>query len=159
MLINIVTQSIEVPNKIDNIMAPGFDILKQYNWRIADETILLEEGYERIWVQDWNDIDRAIPLDTLISDRLERERLADIEKNRERWMMENQFIVLCNNITNTEEYKKLGFVELEAAISLIMQSNPDTAVGLSLRLLMIDAALKRFDLLWWDTCVWHPEVV
>lgn len=159
MIINILTQSVTPPTQIDNIMAPDFDTLKLYDWRMADESIPLANGYERTWVQDPVNEDQAIPVDTLIADRLERERLANIETNRERWTLENQFIVLCNNITSTTENKKLGFLELDAAISLLRQSDPDTAIGLSLRLLMLDAALKRYDLLWWDTCAWHPEVL
>jgi hypothetical protein len=155
MLININDQSTNVPSQLGDTKAPGFDILKNYGWRIADETIPLEEGYERIWLQDWNDMDRALPLDTLISDRLERERLANLEANRDRWLLENNFLLLCDSLTNTTEHAKLGFPEIEVIITGLMETNQTVAVQLSLKLLMLDSALKRYDLLWWDSCEWH----
>ena len=159
MLININDQSIEIPMHIGNTKAPGFDILKNYGWRVADETIPLEDGFERIWLQDWNDMDKAIPLDALISDRLERERLANVEANRERWTLENNFLLLCDSLTNSDTHTKLGFPEIEVIMTGLMESNQTLAVQLSLKLLMLDSALKRYDLLWWDSCEWHPEIV
>ena len=73
MLININTQSTEVPQHVGATVSPTFEILMPLGWRNADETIPLEGGYERTWIQDPENEDRAIPSDTLISERLERE--------------------------------------------------------------------------------------
>lgn len=159
MIINIDTQSTEIPNRIGATMTPDFDTLKYYNWRIADETIPLEEGYERKWIQDPDNTFGAIPIDTSIAERLERERLQNVEANRERWTLENQFIELCDQLTNRSSHMKLGFPELNAIITQSMEVDQSMAIKASLTLLMLDAALKRYEMLWWEKCEWHPEVV
>ena len=50
---------------------------------------------------------------------------------------------------------KLGFPELQALIAQVQATDPTTAVNLSLNLLTIDAALKRYDTMWWDNAVRH----
>ena len=50
---------------------------------------------------------------------------------------------------------KLGFPELQGLINQIQSTDPTTAVNLSLNLLTIDAALKRYDMMWWDNAVRH----
>ena len=50
---------------------------------------------------------------------------------------------------------KLGFPELQALIAQVQSVDPMAAVNLSLNLLTIDAALKRYDMLWWDNAVRH----
>ena len=50
---------------------------------------------------------------------------------------------------------KLGFPELQGLINQIQSTDPTTAVNLSLNLLTIDAALKRYSTMWWDDAVRH----
>ena len=50
---------------------------------------------------------------------------------------------------------KLGFPELQALIAQVQSVDPMAAVNLSLNLLTIDAALKRYDTMWWDNAVRH----
>jgi len=52
---------------------------------------------------------------------------------------------------------KLGFVEIDALIGSIPEAQTLDAMRLALKLLSIDAALKRFDPLWWDSAETHPE--
>ena len=68
--------------------------------------------------------------------------------------LENQFVIY---------YSALGFVEkpgFEEIVALLntwedkLKASEMGILGLS-----IDAAAKRYNMLWWDDCVYHPEVV
>jgi hypothetical protein len=54
---------------------------------------------------------------------------------------------------------KLGFAELQALIEVLQVADPMASVQTALKLLTLDAALKRHDLLWWDNATEHviPE--
>ena len=67
--------------------------------------------------------------------------------------IENEFISLCQQLGFAG---KAGFDELEAV--LLEMADRDQARDISLKLLSIDAAGKRYDARWFDDCVWHPEI-
>ena len=70
---------------------------------------------------------------------------------------ENSYLNICQQLTGKRD--KLGFAELEAIVSSLMATDPNTAVALTLRLLTIDAAGKREGgLKWWDDIQYHAEV-
>lgn len=54
---------------------------------------------------------------------------------------------------------KLGFDELNALLESLFDSDMATATKLSIKLLSIDSALKRYNTLWWDDAITHeiPE--
>ena len=52
---------------------------------------------------------------------------------------------------------KLGFADIDALVNAVPEEQTILAIRISLRLLSIDAALKRFDPLWWDGAEYHPE--
>lgn len=68
--------------------------------------------------------------------------------------IENEFITLCLQLGFED---KAGFDELESVLESL--SDRDQARDISLKLLSIDAAGKRYSATWWDDCVWHPELV
>lgn len=94
------------------------------------------------------------------------EHEADLEAERQaakpaaRKLYENQFFDLIDTLLILvddvqEPTPKLGFPELQALIGQVHGADPGAAIDLTLNLLTIDAALKRYDLLWWDDAVRH----
>lgn len=71
---------------------------------------------------------------------------------------ENKFMDACEEITGQKV--KLGFDELEAIIAPLQTNNPSLFMGLSIKMMAINQELIRAGgVKWWDTCVYHPEVV
>ncbi|MFA6063944.1 MAG: hypothetical protein WC736_15255 [Gallionella sp.] len=68
---------------------------------------------------------------------------------------ENNFLLLCEQLTGKRD--KVGFDTLRTIIEAMLQTDPQTAMVLSLKLLSIDAEGKRFSATWWDSCAWHNE--
>jgi len=60
-------------------------------------------------------------------------------------------------ITGTTSHTKLSFTQ----IKVIIEAMPVEQQPLvSIKLLAIDAELKREGgNLWWDDCIWHPELI
>jgi len=71
--------------------------------------------------------------------------------------VENNFLLMCDQLSGTTTHKKLGF----DAIKIIINSLPvEQQIIPSLQLLAIDAEAKREGgNLWWDDCTWHPDIV
>jgi hypothetical protein len=81
-------------------------------------------------------------------------------KPLEQRQYENQFFALTEQLFNltgvtNDVTPKLGFPELQAKIEQVQATDPMLAVNLSLKLLSIDSALKRYDTLWWDDAIQH----
>lgn len=76
-----------------------------------------------------------------------------------RWAYENSYLSMCDQISGQTNHVKLSFLDLTTALNALQATNPMLAISTSLQLLTLDAALKRFDIKWWDTCTWHPEIV
>lgn len=90
----------------------------------------------------------------------QKESQRQASKPLEQRTYENQFYALTEQLFNltgvtNEITPKLGFPELQAKIEQIQATDPMTAVNLSLKLLSIDAALKRYSVLWWDDAIQH----
>lgn len=103
----------------------------------------------------------AIPWETI---RAEEEAQRQAAKPLERKVYENQFFDLIEQLYNAtgvtnEVTPKLGFPEIQSLIETVQATDPMAAVNYSLKLLSIDAALKRYDVLWWDDAIQHviPE--
>ena len=74
---------------------------------------------------------------------------------------ENKYLLLCEALTGSKT--KQSFEALSLILDQMFQSeDPSTskqAIGLSVKLLALDAQLKRAaGPLWWDTVAWHPEI-
>jgi len=89
---------------------------------------------------------------------------AQAAKPLERKVYENQFFGLIEELYNVtgvtnQVTPKLGFPEIQSLIETVQATDPMGAVNYSLKLLSIDAALKRYDTLWWDDAIEHtlPE--
>jgi len=76
---------------------------------------------------------------------------------------ENNFFTLTEQILTTASDPRAGqtppvkltFTEINTVIKTIQAVDAMTAVNFSLELLAIDAELKRFNTLWWDTASTH----
>lgn len=88
-------------------------------------------------------------------------------KPLEQRLYENQFFALTEQLlTGIADERagqtppvKLSFPEIDAILEQLFVSDLATATRASIRLLGIDAALKRYNMLWWDDAQTHviPE--
>lgn len=92
-----------------------------------------------------------------------REAARQAAKPLERRYLENQFYQLIGMVLTLAgdpraadtPVPKLGFPEITALVEVVQVADPMAAINFSLKLLTVDAALKRYDLLWWDTVTQH----
>jgi hypothetical protein len=141
------------------ISTPTVGLMACEGWRewVWDEPP--EEGFRVI---KWNIVD----LDGLTARRTiaEVENIAQAEliKNGERWTLDNRYIGYCDQLRvalGGEPTKtKLGFEELEPMMLTVKAAAPDSYNDLRDAMQAANSALIRFDVRWWDTCVWHPEI-
>lgn len=85
-----------------------------------------------------------------------KQNLAQSSKPVELKKAENNFLLLCEQLTGKKE--KVGFDTLRTILEAMLTTDPQTAMVLSWKLLSIDAEGKRFDQRWWDSCIWHADV-
>lgn len=127
-------------------------------------------------IEKWNVPDAPIP-DVLPSDEDTLLLLQEFEevKNSQRQaskpleqrQYENAFFALTEQVLTLSSDPrvgqtppvKLGFDELNALLESLFDSDMATATKLSIKLLSIDSALKRYNTLWWDDAIQHeiPE--
>jgi len=96
--------------------------------------------------------------------KIDKEQARQTAKPLEQKQYENKFFQLIEalynetGVTNTVT-PKIGFPEIEDLIETVQATDPMAAVNYSLKLLSIDAALKRYNTLWWDDAIQHalPE--
>jgi hypothetical protein len=162
---NIITgaESADWPNVIGNTVNASPAQAQAAGWRDVPEQPDIAAGYTRISAAfgegdgvtgAWTVVDR-------LTSEIEAEAAAaDLAANGTRYVLENQYLTMCDQLTGKAAHEKLGFAELQAIIEGLMASDPNTAVVLSLRLLTLNAALVReAGVQWWDGCRWHQEVV
>lgn len=53
---------------------------------------------------------------------------------------------------------KLSFADIDALVSALPPEAVMLGVQTSLKLLAVNGALQRYDLLWWDSATYHPEL-
>jgi len=117
----------------------------------------LDADGNQVWVEKTQEEKDAIDQEeanAVINAELQRQANKSITLKT----LENQFLTMCDLLTNTTSHAKLGFDELQS----IVLSIPDAGLKIEtgLKLLTLDAALKREGgLKWWDDCVWHSEIV
>jgi hypothetical protein len=80
----------------------------------------------------------------------------------DRWVLENQYILACDQLRGAmgqaPTQTKLGFAELVPMMQTLRVANRDAYEMLRDTMDMLNTALFRHDIQWWNTCVWHPEV-
>ena len=153
--ININTQETSLPNQVGGTYNVTWenskDLLKSVGWRIKPALPPVESGYERLsvsYIDGENDTAIAIYTDTLIQDRLDREaqEAAAIEEARqnnkalELKQAENNFLLICEQVGGQKV--KMGFEDLENALTVLKASNRDLAIDISLMLLSTTCFIK-----------------
>lgn len=158
-MINIHTQSREVPNRIGGTYNPTVEMLRTEGWREEPELPPIADGYERgpvTYVEGDGVTAQAVYQDTLIADRLAAEAAANKAANLDRWILENAFLMVCQQYFGTLE--KRGTKELLGKAFELVETNTKAAmtafgVVIGLDKELVRAAGDR----WWDSCVWHDD--
>lgn len=163
--VNLQTGQVGVPEVIGSthhpIANPPF--LLENGYRMAEEPSKPAEGYERLapvtWRQDPTNSSRALPEyhDTSIADRLEREAAEDLERNFSRYMYQDAFLLVCDRIAGNTNHTKLPMETLTVAFLQIRASDKDQYEKLRDGLQVINAALTRYETVWWDNCTWNSH--
>jgi hypothetical protein len=85
--------------------------------------------------------------------------IADLQNNGERYVAENEYILLCDYIAGTPgAHVKLGLGDLQTALVGLIATAPARQNALFQYLMGLQIALQRLGGVdWWDTCVWHPQ--
>ena len=163
-LINIADQSTILPNKLGGIDNPNETTLLANGWRWADDATIpaLAEGVTRSPIS-WADSGDGVNAVAVYTDRptaniTAEQYAADLAANGTRYALQNQYMALCGQLTGQAPCK-LGFAELQAIVEGMMATDPNTAMGLSVRLLTLNAALVREGgVQWWDNCVFTEGI-
>jgi len=131
---------------------PPFDSPKIYP--VNDKFKTLPAGYMKV-------------VDGVIEEKTQEEKIAFNEarasyeqtsKSDELKTTENNFLSMCDLLTQSTTHEKLGFDEIHEILN--DWPDPMQKVDLSISLLAIDAQAKREGgLEWWDTCAWHEDIV
>jgi hypothetical protein len=162
------TQSTEIPAQIGNVVSPNEETLIGLGWRYEPAIPPVAEGYVRqsIRLVEGDGVTGAWEVVDRLQSELDAEEAAaqaQAETDRQAAKSdalkhaESDYLTICQQLTGSRA--KLGFAELEAIVSGLMATDPNTAVALTLRLLTIDAAGKREGgLRWWDDIHDHAEV-
>lgn len=87
--------------------------------------------------------------------------MADLQANGERWVAENEYILLCDMLANTSgAHVKLGLGDIQTLMVAMMSVAPQREAALFQYLMGLQVALQRFaGVGWWDTCAWHDQPV
>ena len=86
------------------------------------------------------------------------ERHIQMEKQPELFVLSNQYILLCDYISNTNTQEVLDIATLTQHLIDISITDPNKEVVLFQYLSALQIGLQRAGgLLWWDTCKWHDE--
>jgi hypothetical protein len=164
--IHLATQSKQVPHCIDATIPPRSDQLLAAGWRKYDGAVpLIPEGYERltgpVYAQDPTDPERCIATfaDTPIQDRLDREATqaaADRAALLPRWILENAFLLVCQQYFGTLDKK--GTKELLAkAFDLIDVDTKAAMVAFGVVVGLDKELVREVGDRWWDSCEWHDD--
>lgn len=98
-------------------------------------------------------------LDALSAEQQAAAVAADLQVNGERYVAENEYILLCDAIAGTPgAHVKLGLGALQTALVGIITTAPARQNAIFQYLMGLQIALQRLGgVHWWDTCVWHDQ--
>ena len=173
--INVGVSSIidKLPNKLILEHTTQFDpTLEQLNSAGYREIISVdqpEEGY-RVGEYGFEELSGSTCKLTIISQiniaeeeaekeaqRIEAERLRQLNKPLALKKVENNFLLFCEMLTGSRN--KLGFEEITTILNNMLVSDPNTAIVLSLKMLGINSeGLREGGNLWWDDAKYHEEL-
>ena len=171
---NITTQ--EITDNLPTSTGPNnfnasIEQLRQIGWReisVIDE----KEGY-RITKQGVEDIDgiycRITVTDSINLAEEQAQQQAqqqatyeqDLIANAQRYVYENAFLMLCDQLTVQTTHNKLTIEAITLILLQIKATNRDLYEDLRDFVNMVNSALIRFDVLWWDSCTWRevPTII
>ena len=174
--INLDTQSSTLPRMI--VRADGATVFPPFpdadllsaGWRKYDGTVPpVADGYERltgpVYAQDTDNAERCVATfaDTLIQDRLDRQAAqaaaqaaAERAALLPRWILENAFLLVCQQYFGTPEKK--GTKELLGKAFALTDTDQKAAMLAFGVVVGLDKELVReAGDRWWDSCEWHDD--
>lgn len=90
--------------------------------------------------------------------RIEAERLRQLNKPLALKKVENNFLLFCELLTGSKD--KLGFEAITTILNNMLLTDPNTAIVLSIKMLGINSeGIREGGNLWWDDISWHSEIV
>lgn len=166
---NIITQ--EITDTLPTSTGPNnwnasIEQLRAIGWReisIIDDP---QEGY-RITRQGVEDIDGINCRITVISSINIAEEQAQIQAHQQaayeqdlvdnapRYIYENAFLMLCDRLTNQTSHYKLTIEQITGILLQIKPADKDAYEDLRDFLYMLNSALIRYNVCWWDDCTWR----
>jgi len=163
---NIITgaESTDWPNVIGGTVNAEPSRAQAEGWREKPEQPPLEDGYTRVSATfgegdgvtgAWTVVDRAT------SEIDAEQATADLAANGERYVLENQYILLCDVLRQAlgqdPNQQKLGFDVLPVMMLTLKAVNKDAYEKFRDAMDMLNSALIRYDVRWWDGAVWHAQ--
>jgi hypothetical protein len=101
----------------------------------------------------------GIPVQNVVngSDNLAAHQKAVADKP-ERFVLENQYILLCDYLSGGTNHAVLGMANLQQYLIDISTTEPQKEIVLFQYLVALQVELQRVGgMLWWDSCKWHDE--
>jgi len=151
-------------SRVTGTYPPTEEQKRAAGWRDVPEQPPLEAGYTRVSstfgegdgvTGAWECVDR-------LTSEIEAERYgADLAANGERYVLENQYILLCDVLRQAlgqaPNQQKLGFDVLPVMMLTLKAVNKDAYEKFRDAMDMLNSALIRYDVRWWDGAVWHAQ--
>ena len=129
-------------------------------WAIAQLTPV-EFGYERAIISVDRNTGWVEYRDLLKTEIAAKTYAADLANNGARYVLENQYIILCDALRQalgqSAMHEKLGFEELPTMMMMLKAGNVAAYESLRDAMDMVNAALIRHDVRWWDDAVYHTQ--
>jgi hypothetical protein len=126
------------------------------------------QGHVCVQVVDavWSELELAAQATKVAEDEAAREAEAiaqDLQSNGERWVAENEYILLCDAIAGTPgAHTRLGLGDLQTALVGLITVAPARQNAIFQYLMGLQIGLQRLGgVNWWDNCTWHdhPAIV
>lgn len=154
----------ECPNPLNGIYNPTEEQRLAAGYRYAPVLPTLAEGMVRVSAVlvegdgvtgAWQVVDKA-------QAEIDAEAYAsDFAANGARYVLENQYIILCDALrqalSQQATQQKLGFEELPTMMMMLKAGNVAAYDSLRDALDMVNAALIRYDVRWWDGATYHSQ--
>jgi len=133
---------------------------------------LLPLKYKRIITNDvnkleWQELTNEEKIQVDIIEAEVNSQIIHNAKPLDQKLLENSFFDLTEHLltlksdprTNQTPRVKLGFAEIEQLIESLPEESVLIGIKMSLKLLSIDSALKRYNTLWWDNARYDASII
>jgi hypothetical protein len=139
--------------------APRGEKYKASKW--ADDGVNYTESTSDYTEKELSDMQAAAA--AAAKDAAAAAAAADIAANGERYVAENEYILLCDLLGQCPgKHVKLGMGALQTLMISMVSTAPARENAMFQYLMGLQIALQRFGGVgWWDTCEWHdqPDIV